>query len=123
MTAAKLSIPKTAERLTLYHDTEDYLDQDIDVEVVVVIPEKIPLVKGLTVRYLEAEPEMASILVYGPFEMIDGVYHSLARWLNDHPDYVINGITRQLPINGPWNRQSPEDYLTELQIPIKKRVN
>lgn len=112
--------PNTAQRFAIYHDTEEYLDHNVDVEVVLVA-NKVDDIDGLSIRQLNAVPEMASILVYGKFENIDGVYHRLAQWLNDHPSYTIGGQTRQIPINGPWNRESATDYLTELQIPIKRK--
>lgn len=120
LSAAQIPLSPTNERFTIYHDSEEYLEREIDVELAIVIPKTIEHAEGLMIRELAAEPEMASILVYGPFENIDGVYHSLAQWLNDHPHYRIHGKSRQLPINGPWNCQSSADYLTELQIPVKK---
>lgn len=112
-----------AERFTIYHDTEEYMETNIDIEVVVVVPSTLEPIAELVSGEVTAQGKMASVLVYGPFERIAGAYHRLARWLYEHPHYMIDGKTRQLPINGPWNKVSSDDYLTEIQIPIKDLSN
>ena len=32
--------------------------------------------------------------------------------------YVV--VARQLPLKGPCNETNPNDYLTEIQVPVKK---
>ncbi|MEG2533823.1 MAG: hypothetical protein RSB04_12525 [Gordonibacter sp.] len=63
-------------------------------------------------------PLAASIKVYGPFENIAPVYESFARWLESHPSLRMDGPTREVAHRGPWNADDPQDYLTELLIPV-----
>lgn len=67
-----------------------------------------------------ALPLAASIKVYGPFENIAPVYASFARWLEAHPTLRIAGSTREVAHRGPWNANDPQDYLTELLIPVEE---
>lgn len=68
----------------------------------------------------KALPLAASIKVYGPFENIAPVYASFARWLEAHPTLRMAGPTREVAHRGPWNASDPQDYLTELLIPVEE---
>lgn len=67
-----------------------------------------------------ALPLAASIKVYGPFENIAPAYASFARWLEAHPTLRMAGPTREVAHRGPWNADDPQDYLTELLIPVEE---
>lgn len=67
-----------------------------------------------------ALPLAASIKVYGPFENIAPAYASFARWLEAHPTLRMAGSTREVAHRGPWNANDPQDYLTELLIPVEE---
>lgn len=69
-----------------------------------------------------ALPCAASIKVYGPFENIGPVYASFARWLEVHPTLRMAGPTREVAHRGPWNADDPQDYLTELLVPVEERA-
>lgn len=69
----------------------------------------------------EAFEEVASIMVYGPYDNIAPVYASFARWLFEHPLYRMAGNTREIAHRGCWNTEDPRDYLTEFQIPVARR--
>lgn len=103
----------------MYHDQE-YKEKDVDVEVAIGVEELLPGKDGITFRETEAVPSMASLMVVGPFENIAPAFNAMAKWVEDS-DYVINGISRQVCHKGPWNEENPEDYLTEIQIPVTKK--
>lgn len=117
---AQHSIPASTDTFTIYHDP-DYRETDIDMEVCAPVAQMGAPDGDFAYRYTEAVPIMASTLVYGPFERIAGAFAALARWLQDHNQYSMAGSSRQMVHRGPWNAQSPDAYLTEIQIPLVHR--
>ncbi len=108
--------------LTIFHDME-HKDTDVDVEVAATIVAPFDVQEaGFACRELEAVEHMACIMAYGPFSNIDGAYTSFARWLDEHSQYRMSGLTRQICHKGPWDEPDPEKYLTELQVPVEKRT-
>lgn len=108
--------------LTIYHDLE-HKDSDVDIEVAAGIP--YPCLTdetGFTCREIEAVENMACIMVYGPFENINGAYIDFARWLDNHSQFKMSGLSRQICHKDPWNENDPEKYLTELQVPVERRI-
>lgn len=103
-----------ASAIAIFHDNED-----IDVEVSYVVSNVGLDSFPFYYRVLAAEKLVASIFVYGSFDNIGQKYQDLAYWI-DKNKYEVIGNVRELPINGPWNRKKEEEYLTELQIPIRK---
>lgn len=104
--------------ITFFHDT-DHRDTDVDVEVAVVVTETTPLIpSSLTYRTIPEEKQVASVLVQGPFSGIGKAYMTLANWLEQHPNYQMKAVTRQICHRGPWDTKDEEDYLTEVQIPL-----
>ena len=72
-------------------------------------------------RTLPGVEYAASIMVAGSFENINPGYLALAEWLEQHGEYEMQGASRVITVRGPWNEQEPEQYLTELQIPVTPR--
>lgn len=104
---------------SIYHDAE-YKEQDVDVELCAGVPELGKSRDGFTFRMTEAVPFMASTMVCGPFSHIAGAYMSFAGWLLQHGTYQMTGQSRQIVHRGPWNEETPDNYLTEIQIPLEK---
>ena len=46
-------------------------------------------------------------------------YRSFAKWLQENSQYKMKGSSRQIVHRGPWNEKNPENYLTEIQIPLE----
>ena len=69
----------------------------------------------------DALPQVASIMVYGPYENIAPVYTAFAQWLEGHPLYEMAGNTREIAHRGCWNTEDPSEYVTEFQIPVHRR--
>lgn len=77
--------------------------------------------RGFTCRELEPVPTMACIMVVGPYDRIGSAYRSFAFWLEEHEQFRIAGLVRQISHRGPYDTQNPNEYLTEIQVPIAKR--
>lgn len=113
-------ISLSGDTFSIYHDT-DYKEENVDVELCAIVDELGQDSEGFTFRYTEAEPTMASAMVLGHFENIAGAFLSFADWLGRHDEYEMCGTSRQIVHRGPWNEEDPNAYLTEMQIPLRKR--
>ena len=124
--AEERGIPLKGEAFSIYHDP-DYREVDVDVELCAILPaearfsdqygEEVPGGK-LTMRRTEAVAYMASSMVEGPFENIAGAFLAMAEYLESQAQYVMGETSRQWVHKGHWNAKNPQDYLTEIQIPL-----
>lgn len=105
---------------SIYHDM-DYKERDVDVELCAFVSKTGENKNGFTYRNTEPIPIMACTMVYGHFKNIAGAFLSFANWLKDHNQYKMYGGSRQIVHKGPWNEENPDKYLTEIQIPLKKK--
>lgn len=117
--ADKNNIPVSNNTFTIYHDT-DYKEKDVDIEICAPVARMGENIGGFTYRNIEPVPIMACTMVYGPFENIAGAYLAFAGWLQEHSQYKMTGQSRQIVHRGPWNEETPDKYLTEIQIPLRK---
>ena len=104
----------------LYHD-QDHREADVDVEICAEVALTGEDRDGFLFRQIEPVPLMAYTMVYGPFERIAGAYASFLRFLEQNGQYELLWPNRQIVHRGPWNEENPERYLTELQIPLKRK--
>lgn len=101
-----------------YHD-EDYKEGPVDVEVVMSVENLSTDTNGFTFKETESIEQAASIFVPGDYSNINPAYNFLAKWIEEN-NYTVCGKTRQVSIKGPWNENNPNDYLCEIQIPVKQ---
>jgi len=101
-----------------YH-VESYIEGPVDVEVVVGVEKLLIDADGFTFKETEPIEQAASILVPGEYLNVAPAYNFLGKWIEEN-GYTICGISRQLPIKGPCNETNPNDYLCEIQVPVKK---
>lgn len=102
----------------IYHDA-GYKENDVDVEVTMCLSGNAPETERIKVRDLEVVEEMAIVMHEGPFEEMTAAYHALGVWMESN-GYEMNGPTRAIYHKGPWCEENPENYLTEIQAPVKK---
>ena len=103
--------------ISIYHDTE-YKESNCDVEVCMEVENIGEGNNEIIYRELEAVDEVASTLVTGNYDKIGEAIQYLAKWVEENK-YQFNGCFRQITIKHPMNESNPNEYLTELQIPIK----
>lgn len=115
----KQNLPTIPPCFAIYHDPE-CKESNVDVEVVIPVERALKDQDTFKFRTTEAVPNMAAMMVPGPFENIGPAFNSLAEWIEKN-NYEIAGPTRQVCHKGPWNEENPENYLTEVQIPVKKK--
>lgn len=115
----KNNLATPTNSFTIYHDM-DYREKDIDIEICVSVEQLRENTDDFTYRNTEAVSIMAYTMVYGAFENIANAFTSFANWLETHNQYKMAGKNRQIVHRGPWNEKTPNHYLTEIQIPLKK---
>ncbi len=117
--AQKRAIPISSDTFTIYHDAE-YKEKDVDIEICAPVLAMGTDADGFTYRVTEPVPVMACTMVPGPFENIAGACLALANWLEAHSYYKMTGQSRQIVHRGPWNEPNPDEYLTEIQMPLEE---
>lgn len=104
---------------SIYHDAE-YKDRDVDIEVCAPVAVMGEDADGFVYRETEPVPIMACTMAYGPFDNLAGAYLAFANWLQEHNRYRMAGQSRLTVHRGPWNEGSPDNYLSEIQIPLER---
>lgn len=102
----------------IYHDKE-YREKDIDVEICEAVVKAGTDTDQLKFKNLKAV-QAASLLHKGPYEGLREAYGFLIKWLEEN-GYEAADNFRESYIDGCWNRDNPADWLTEIQVPIKKK--
>lgn len=115
--ADKKRIQISSQTFSIYHDDE-YKETDVDVEICAPVKQTGTDSGIIKYRITEPVPLMACTMAYGDFTNIAGAYQAFAQWLQLHSKYQMTGPTRQIVHRGPWNETSPDNYLTEIQIPL-----
>lgn len=58
-------------------------------------------------------------MVYGPYKNLAKGYEKLAYYLESHNEQIAEKPSRQICHIGIDDTEDPEEYLTEIQIPLK----
>lgn len=116
--AEENKIQVSPNTFSIYHDRE-YKETEVDVEICAPVKKAGKSTKDFIFRLTDPVPSMACTMVYGPFSNIAGAYLSFARWLQKNHRYQMTGQSRQIVHRGPWNEENPQNYLTEIQIPLE----
>lgn len=103
---------------SIYHDDE-YKESDVDVEIAVPVQKFGESKDGFLYKELPAIPQAATIRFSGPYDGYSAAMEKLASWV-EGSGYVFDGMVRGLAIASPADVKSPDDYMTELQVPVKR---
>lgn len=104
---------------TLYHDGE-YKESDIDVEICESVTDFAKDSDQVKFKKIEAVKTAACVIHKGPYNTIGLAYGAATKWIEEN-DYDIIGLPRESYIDGIWNKDNPQEWLTEIQIPIKAK--
>ena len=102
----------------IYHDGE-YREKDIDVEICEAVNEFCSDGDGVTYKRTEAVPTAAVIMHKGGYDSLRKTYSEILTWIEAN-GYDVIDKARESYIDGIWNRENPEDWRTEIQIPVRK---
>lgn len=106
--ARKLRSRPAGPPIGLYYDPE-FDPENVDVEVVFPV----------TARGERILPgaKAASVIHAGPYDTISKTYAAIFAWLNQHGHSPV-GPSREVYLVGPESKKPPEEYVTEIQVPI-----
>lgn len=111
----KYAIPEYC--FTIYHDG-NYKEADIDAEFCQAVTDYARDSDQVKFKKIAAVDTAACVLHKGPYDTIGMAYGAVMKWIEAN-GYEITGIPRESYINGCWNKENPEDRLTEVQVPVK----
>lgn len=101
-----------------YHDGE-FRESDIDIEFCEAVHERGVDTETIKFKAIEAVPDAACVLHQGPYSSLREAYMAVYRWIEE-AGYLPSGNPRESYIDGIWNKNDPVDWLTEVQVPIKR---
>lgn len=104
--------------IAIYHDIE-HKDANVDVEVGMLVNKIGENKDGFIYREVEVAPKMAYAMVYGPYINLAKAYEKLAYWIESHNEHMADKPSRQICHIGVGDVDNPEEYLTEIQIPLR----
>ncbi|MGE5397691.1 MAG: MerR family transcriptional regulator [Chitinophagales bacterium] len=105
---------------TLFHDGE-YKDTDIDIEICIAVTDFAQDSDLVKFKTIEAVKTAACVIHQGPYSLLGLAYGAVMRWIEEN-GYEITGAPRESYIDGVWNKESPEEWLTEIQVPVKPKL-
>lgn len=70
--------------------------------------------------YFQEVPEItaATLMYQGPYDTIGEGFDQVFKWIEEN-GYCQDGVARASAVNGPWDRDDENDYVTECQVPVK----
>jgi effector-binding domain-containing protein len=104
--------------MVIYHDV-GYKEDSIDAEVIEPITGELPETDRIKVKTLDGVKEMATVVHKGPYKTLHMAYSSISKWIEDNK-YEICGEQRELYLKGEWLTDDPNEYITEIQFPVRK---
>lgn len=96
-----------------------YKEEDILVEACEAVTERKPDSERLYFKEFP-EAEAACIFHKGSYDRFSESYAVLLRYIEEN-GYEISGEIRESYIDGVWNKEREEDWLSEIQIPVRKK--
>jgi DNA-binding transcriptional MerR regulator len=102
---------------TIYHDGE-YKESDIDVEICEAVVKACEDTDKIKFKEISEVPAAACVLHKGPYSTIREAYAFIFKWIKDN-NYEVIDKPRESYIDGIWNKEDEDEWLTELQVPVK----
>ncbi|MCR0206020.1 MerR family transcriptional regulator [[Clostridium] innocuum] len=103
---------------TMYYDDE-YREQDVDAEICEAVTERKEDRGDLKFRDLPSVALAACVMHKGPYRTLPRAYQAIVSFIEDS-GYEIIGHQRESYIDGIWNKDSEDEWLTEIQFPVRK---
>lgn len=95
-----------------------YKEEDILVEICEAVTEKKQDSGDIVFKVLPKVPMAACIFHKGSYDTLHKSYAMLLQYIEEN-GYEICGNIRESYIDGVWNKETEEEWLTEIQIPVK----
>jgi len=95
----------------------EYKEKDVELEYAEAVYEKGVEGDGIKFR-VDPKIKALCVQVNGPYTNLSSGYNYILNEVKKD-NYKIVGPIREVYINGCWDKESEEDYLTEIQVPIE----
>lgn len=95
-----------------------YKEEDILVEICESVTEKKEDSGDLKFKVFPKVPKAACIFHKGSYNTLHKSYAMLLQYIEEN-EYEICGKIRESYIDGVWNKETENEWLTEIQIPVK----
>lgn len=102
----------------MYHDKE-YKEKDIDVEICEAVVDYCKDGEGVVYKKIEKVPAAACIEHKGSYDNLNKSYGKIYEWIEQN-GYKQIGEARESFIDGCWNKDNEEEWLTIIEIPVEK---
>lgn len=102
----------------VYLDGE-YRDTDINVEICEAVVRRGKGGDGVVFKDISAAT-VVSVLHRGAYEKLGEAYAYAMQWVEQNGYQIIDNV-RESYIDGIWNKDNVEDWLTEIQVPVEKK--
>jgi len=110
---------RTPEYCFIEYLDGEYRDKDINIEFCEAVTKMWPDFGDITFK--EISPITAvSVLHKGAYADISKAYAFIFKWIKEN-GYFAADNPRESYIDGIWNKENETDWLTEIQIPIRKK--
>lgn len=103
---------------TIEHNQE-YSPTDIDIEYCEQVTAMGADSKVIQFKKIEAVPVAICMKHFGPYERFYESYMELFQHIEER-GYQISGHPRYCYIDGAWNQEDPEKWLSIIQVPVEK---
>ncbi len=100
----------------IYHDGE-FKDKNIDCELCEAVVDFGTPVDDIVFKIMDEVPRAACVLHKGPYEGLPLAYGAVFDWIEKNK-FVCSGKPRESYIEGIWNKENPEEWITEVQVPL-----
>lgn len=85
-----------------------------------VIKQKEPFKENESIKFMDISEETCICIYHkGAYDELGKSYSKILKYIEDN-NYKIKDYSRECYIDGIWNKEDIEEWLTEIQIPIKK---
>ncbi len=109
-------LEETPYSFIIYHDGE-YKEKDIDVEYCEAVHQAGTDTETIKFKTIEGVKQAACVLHKGPYSALPQAYAAVFKWIEDN-NFIPADNPRESYIDGIWNADSDEDWLTEVQVPV-----
>lgn len=97
----------------------EYKEKNIKIRYSQAVVEKG--VESDEIKFEQLKPIQAACIYYkGAYSDMREAYGFILKWIEDN-NYEITEPIRERYIDGVWNKEKEEDYLTEIQVPVRKK--
>ncbi|HWR10570.1 MAG TPA: MerR family transcriptional regulator [Rectinemataceae bacterium] len=105
----------------IYHDGE-YREHDMDMEFCEAVTSRGNGKETDTIKFklIDRVPQAACVMHKGPYSTLSFAYKAVYEWIEAN-GFVPAENPRESFIDGIWNKDSSEDWLTEIQVPLAEK--